>query len=167
MLFTLLDRAFKLCSNFDFFSSGNRQPKTIFENNGYPKGFVAFCIKKYLDNVLVQKEVVLECSKKELICVLSFTGKKSLQLRTRLVSSKENNLKLSELKVIFQSPCKLNLLFRFKDSLKRNTCSDIIYRNTCSNCKVTYYDKSYRHLFTRSVEHMDISNLTGKRLKRN
>ena len=34
-----------------------------------------------------------------------------------------------------------------------------------SNCKVTYYGKTYRHLFTRAAERMVISNLTGKRLK--
>ena len=35
----------------------------------------------------------------------------------------------------------------------------------CSNCKVTYYGKTYHHFFTRAAEHMGISNLTGKRLK--
>ena len=34
-----------------------------------------------------------------------------------------------------------------------------------SNCKVTYYGKTYCHVFTRAAEHMGISNLTGKRLK--
>ena len=36
----------------------------------------------------------------------------------------------------------------------------------CSNCKVTYYGKTYRHFFTRAAEHKSISNLTRKRLKR-
>ena len=35
----------------------------------------------------------------------------------------------------------------------------------CNNCKVTYYGKTYRHVFTRAAEDMGISNLTGKRLK--
>ena len=35
----------------------------------------------------------------------------------------------------------------------------------CSNCKVTYYGKTYRHFFTRAAEHVGISNLTGKRFK--
>ena len=61
--------------------------KTIFENNGYPKSFVDFCIKKYLDKVFIKKKVVLKASKKELICVLPFLGKKSMQLRTRLVNT--------------------------------------------------------------------------------
>ena len=86
LLFILLHRAFKLCSNLslnfclNFFMK--KLTKTIFENNGYPKSFVDICIKKYLDKVFIKKEVVLKASKKELICVLPFIGKKLLQLRT-------------------------------------------------------------------------------------
>ena len=57
LLFTLLHRAFKLCSNFE--------------------SFVDFCIKKYLDKVFIKNKVVLKASKKELICILPFFGKKS------------------------------------------------------------------------------------------
>ena len=88
-----------------------------------------------------------------------------MQLRTRLVNSIESNLKFCKLKVIFQSPCKLNSLFRYKDSLQKKIPSDTVYRYMCSNCKVTYYGKTYRHFFTRAAEHMEISNLTGKHLK--
>ena len=34
-----------------------------------------------------------------------------------------------------------------------------------SNCKVTYYGKTYHHFFTRATEHMGISTLIGKCLK--
>ena len=113
----------------------------------------------------MKKEVVMTASKKELIYILPFFGNKSLQLRTRLVNSIENNLKFCKLKVIFQSPCQLSSPFRYKDSLKKEIGSDVAYRYTFSNCKVTYYGKTYHHFFTRAAEHMGISNLTGKRLK--
>ena len=92
-------------------------------------------------------------------------GNKSLQLRTCLVNSIENNLKFYQLKVIFQSPCKLNSLFRYKDSLKKEIHSDIIYRYTFSNCKFTYYGKTYRLFFTRAAKLTGISNLTRKCIK--
>ena len=37
LLFTLLHRAFKLCSSFERFHQEIDKLKTIFENNGYPK----------------------------------------------------------------------------------------------------------------------------------
>ena len=138
MLFTLLHKAFKLCSNFELFHQEIDKLKIIFENNGYLKSFVDFCIKRYLDKEFIKKEIVVKVSKKDIICVLPLIGKKLLQLRTRLVKPIENNLKFCKLKFIFQSPCKLNSLFRYKDFLKKNTRSDIVHRYTCRNCKVTY-----------------------------
>ena len=88
-----------------------------------------------------------------------------MQLRTRLVNSIESNLKSCKLKVIFQSPCKLNSLFCYKDSFQKKIRFDIVYRCMCTNCKVTYYGKTYRHFLTKAAEHMGISNLTGKPLK--
>ena len=87
-------------------------------------------------------------SKEEIICIFPFIGKKSLQLRIRLVNSienNENNLKFCKLKSYFPITIKLNSLFRYKDSLKKNIRSDTVYRYTYSNCKVTYYDKTYPH----------------------
>ena len=98
-------------------------------------------------------------------CFLSILFKREKSLRTRLANSIESNLKFFKLKVIFQSPCKLNSLFCYKDSLQKKIHSDIVYRYVFSNRKVTYYGKTYRHFFTRAPEHMGISNLTGKRLK--
>ena len=165
LLLTLLHRAFKLCSNFECFHQEIDKLKTIFENNSYPKRFIDFCIKKYLGKVFIKKEVVLDASKIELICIYPLLGKKSMQLRTCLVNSIEGNLKFCKLKVTFQSTCKLNSLFCYKDSLQKKICSDIVYRYMCSNCKVAYYGKTYHHFFTRAAEHNAISNLTGKHLK--
>ena len=88
--------------SFEIFYQEIDKLKTIFENNGYPKSFDNFCGKKYLDKVFTNKEVVLKASKKQLTCVFLFIRKKSLQLRTRLVNSIENNFKFC--KVVFESP---------------------------------------------------------------
>ena len=158
MIFTLLRRAFKLRSNFELFHREIDKLKTIFKSNGYPTRFADPCMKKYLDNVFVRKEVVLKTSKKELICVVPFIGNKSLQLRTCLVNSTENNLKLCKLKDIFQSSCKLSSLFRYKYSLKKETHSDtpVVTARLLINIQ---------RFFTIAAEHMGISNLIGKRLK--
>ena len=97
--------------------------------------------------------------------MLPFIGKKSLELRSKLVKSVQNNLNFCHLKVVFQSPYKLHTLFRFKDTLDKKIRSHLVYRYSCSSCNATYYGKTYRHFFTRAAEHMSISNLTGKRVK--
>ena len=125
MLFALLDRAFKLCSNFERFHQEIDKVKTVFENNSYPKSFVDFCIKKYVDKVFIKKQGGTENLEKKTYLRPSFPWKK-----------------FCKLKVILQSSCKLNPLFRYKDSLQKKIRSDIVYRYMCSNCKVTYYGKT-------------------------
>ena len=97
--------------------------------------------------------------------MLPFIGKKSLQLRSKLVKSVQNNLSFCHLKVVFKSPYKLHTLFRFKDTLNKKIRPHPVYRYSCSSCNATYYGKTYRHFFTRAAEHMSISNLTSRRVK--
>ena len=103
--------------------------------------------------------------KKELVCVLPFIEKKSLQLKSKLVKSVHNNLSFCHLKVVFQSPYKLRALFRFKDTFDNKISSDLVYRYSCCSCNATYYGKTYQHFLARAAEHMGISNLTDKRVK--
>ena len=69
------------------------------------------------------------------------------------------------MKVNFRFKCRFNALFPFKYPLENKIRSAIIYRYMCSNCKVTYNGKTFRHFYTRAAEHMGIFNLTGKRPK--
>ena len=123
------------------------------------------CIKKFLNKLFVEGGLNFMFRKRELICVLPYLGKASLDLRTRFRRTVERNLPFCKLKIIFRSKCRLNTFFRFKDSIEKKIHSGIIYRYTCSNGKVTYYGKSFRQFYTRAAEHMGISKLTGKRLK--
>ena len=43
--------------------------------------------------------------------------------------------------------------------------SDVVYKFQCSLCNESYYGKSIRHLDIRSGEHIDVSPLTGKKVK--
>ena len=165
LIWSLLYRAFSLCSSFELFHQEILKLKDIFKRNGYPTSFIDNCVERFLDKVFIKKKSFLTASKKELVCVLPFIGKKSLQLRSRLVKFIQGNLQFCSLKVVFQSPCKLLSLFHFKDTLDKKTRSDLVYRYTCNNCNVTYYGKTYRHFFTRAAEHMGISFLTEKRVK--
>ena len=162
---TLLHRNFRLCSNYENFHREIETLKSILKHNSFPHNLVNHCIKKFLEKLFAQRGLNFMVPKRDLICVLPYLGKASLDLRTRRRSTIERNLPFCKLKLIFRSKCRLNTLFRFKDPLGKKIHCRIIYGYTCSNCKVTYYRKTFRHFYTRAAEHMEISNLTGKRLK--
>ena len=123
------------------------------------------CIKKFLNKLFVQRGLNFIVPKRELICVLPYLGKASLDLKTRLRRTVEKNLPFCKLKIIVRFKCRLNTLFRAKDSLEKKIHSGISNRYTYSNCKVTCYEKTFPPFYTRAAEHMGISNLTGRSLK--
>ena len=121
------------------------------------------CIKKFLNKLFIQRDLNFTVPKRELICVFLNLGQASLDLRTKLRQTIERNLPFCKLKMVFRSKCRL---FHFQYSLEKKIHSGIIYRYRCSNCNVTYYGKTYCHFYTRMAEHMGVSNLTGKCLKK-
>ena len=145
---TLLHRSLRLCSNF---YREIEILKSILKHNSHTPNLVNHCIKKFLNKLFIQWDLNCMVPRRELICVLPFLGKASHDLRTRLRRTIEGNLPYCRLKVIFRSNCRLNTLFRFKDSLEKKIHSGIIYRYTCSNCKVTYYEKTFCHFYTRAA----------------
>ena len=153
--------SFRLCSNYEKFHREIETFKSILKHNSYPLHLVNHCIKKFLNKLFVQRHFNFTFPKREMICVLPYLGKASLDLRTKLRRTIERNLPFCKLKIIFRSKCRLNTLFHFKDSLEKKIRSGIIYRYRCSNCNVTYYGKTFRHLYTRAAEHMRFSNQTG------
>ena len=162
---TLLHRSFRLCSNYENFHREIETLKSIIKRNSYSHNLESNFIKKLLNNLFVERDLNFTVPRRELVCVLPYLGKASLDLGTKLRWTIERNLPFCKLKIIFRSKCRLNTLFHFKDSLEKKIRSGIIYRYRCSNCNVTYYGKTFRHFYTRAAEHMGISNLTGKRLK--
>ena len=87
LISSLLYRAFKLCSNFELSHQEIIFLKDILKRNGYPSNFIDKCVKTFLDKIFIEKKVFSVAQKKELVCVLPFIGKKSLQLRSQLVKS--------------------------------------------------------------------------------
>ena len=76
----------------------------------------------------------------------------------------EKNIPFCKLNAVFRSTGRLGNLFRFKNSLGKKICSGIVYRCMFSNYKVTYFGKTFRHIFARASEHMRTSNMTEKRI---
>ena len=96
---------------------------------------------------------------------MPYTGKSSLDLRSRLRHAIKKNIPFCKLNVVVRSTCRIANLFRFKDSLAKKMLPEIVYRYTFSNCKVTYYRKTFRAFCTRVSEHMGTSNLMKKCIK--
>ena len=150
---SLLFRCFSLCSDF------------IMRFHSYLRDLIEKCIKEFLDKVLTPKPVVSTVLKKDLIIVLPYLGKLSLQIRTRINRIMKNKLPYCNVQFVFKTKCKISNFFTFKDKIPSVLCSGIVYKFQCASCNATYYGKTKRHFKVRMCEHLGISALTGKRVK--
>ena len=58
-------------------------------------------------------------------------------------------------------------VLNFKDKIKRELRSLLVYNFKCNGCNAEYINKTKRHKRTRTSEHIGVSPLTGKFVKNN
>ena len=138
LIFTLLFRIFSIFSDFSRFCSEVCHLKEILKKNAFPIKLTDSCIKNFLNIRLTEKLVTLTAEKKDLVIVLSFLCKLSLDLRTRLKNSISKNLLFRKIRVIFKSSRRISNFFQFKDKMPYCLRSNVICKCLCSRCNATY-----------------------------
>ena len=117
LIFILLFRTFSFVSDFSRFHSEVCHLKEILKRNAFPIKLIDSCIKNFLNKRLTEKPVTLTAEKKDLVIVLPFFRKLSLDLRTRLRNSISKNLPFCKVRVIFKSPTRISKFFRVVDAM--------------------------------------------------
>ena len=80
-----------------------------------------------------------------------------------LQNSFDKNLSSCKIKVIFKSTTCLSNFFRFKDKVRFNLRSNVVYKFLCGKDNVTYYGKACQHFNIRAGEHSGVLPLSGKK----
>ena len=76
-----------------------------------------------------------------------------------------DKLTCCNLKIVFTSPVRVKSYFIFRNKLPKMLLSGLVYKCNRGGCNATYYGKIKRHFKVRIWEHLDISHLTGKKVK--
>ena len=139
--------------------------KSILYKNSYPRDLADKCIKEFLDKLLAPKSVVSTVTKKDLVISLLYLGKLSLQICTRINRIMKNKRPYCNIQFAFLTKCKISNFLTYKDKIPSLLCSGIAYKFEFCCCNATYYGKTKRHFKVRMYEHLEISALTGKRVK--
>ena len=84
LVYTLLNRCFRICSNWSMFHSQLTRLKEM--KNGCQENFIDICFKFFFNRIRILKKI-LQLKKKPLRLVLPYLGTISLQTRTNLQKS--------------------------------------------------------------------------------
>ena len=163
LIYSLLFRCFRICSDYGRFHDEIVILKDIFDKNDYPCNVVNFCIRTFLTKIHRPKVEVCTVPKREINILLPFLGITSLDIRTKLQDLFRRKFPQCNLRIIFKASVRLRSLFRFKDRVPKLLHSGLVYCFKCSGCNATYYGKTKPHFKVRICEHLGISHLTGKK----
>ena len=91
----------------------------------------------------------------------------STELKVKLHKTFKQLLPACDLRVTFKVSLRMKNYFDFKDKLKRELRSLLVYNFKRNSCNVEYTGKTKQHYRTRTSEHIVASPLTGKCVKNN
>ena len=87
MIYTLVNRCFRICSSWSMFHQQLILLREIFQKNGYPENFIDRCFKLFINSTHILKQKVPTVEKNPPRLVLPYLGTISLQTRTKLQTS--------------------------------------------------------------------------------
>ena len=155
----LIDRSFRLNNTWDDFYLDLEKLKIILQKSEYPPKLIDKSHYRYLSKKILNKPKETDPIKtKENIRYfkLSFIGKflkfteNELQKLTKQFCKEGTNIK-----IVF-STFKLASLSSTKDKVPYGLKSYVVYKVLCVGCNASYVGETYRHISTRTHEHLEI-----------
>ena len=96
----------------------------------------------------------------------TFMGMISTELKVKLNKTFKQLLPACDLRVIFKASLRMKNYFNFKDKIKRELRSLLVYNFKCNSWNAEYIGKTKRHYRTRTSKHTGVSPLIWKCVKK-
>ena len=87
MVYALVYRCFKICSDWTKFHEELSSLKQVFLKSGYHFSFTDNCFKTFVDKLFIKRRQLITVEKETLFFSLPYLGEISLQTRTKLRKS--------------------------------------------------------------------------------
>ena len=158
LIYCLLDRIWKICSEIEERENEIKKLKIILAQNEYPQHIIDREIEKFINNrnkpqpnINITEDApqttTTSTDIKKRFIVLPYTGDKSEDFAKRLESLVTKSYPQIEFNVAFKTPNEIGKLFPFKDNIKNaKDKSFVVYRLKCEDCNASYIGKTKRIL---------------------
>ena len=153
----MLDRAWKICSNYELFHLEILSVKEILMKNDYPRSVIdkeiSIFIGKKFKNSEVEKDKDKDKDKSKIFLVLPYFNSQMDEFASRLSNFVSRYYPTVKFRVMFTCPTTLGKMFSFKEKTPNDLRSLLVYKINCSNCNDFYIGKTSRCLIRRIHEH--------------
>ena len=152
----LLDRIWKICSDYELINIEIIKLKQILLNNDYPLSIIDDEIYKFINNKYKIMENLTHKQQEDLktiYLVLPYLNSKVEEFGFNLENLIKKFYKTVKLKVVFETANDIGKCFPFKESLPKHMQSHVVYHLKCLDCDADYIGKTSRQIERRFEEH--------------
>ena len=105
------------------------------------KGLSTKCVQTFLNKVFIPKRIVQTAEMKQVTIVLPFMGMISTEMKVKLHRTFKQLLLACELRVILKISSRMKIYFNFKDKIKLELSSLLVFNFKCNSCNGEYIGK--------------------------
>ena len=162
-IFTLLNRALVLSSNWNAFHNEILFLVNFFKGNCFPPWLVYKKLNQLLNKHFSRRPVILTVPKMNFYATFPYISDLTFQKRfTQII---HEHFPAISVKLIPKNPLTIGSLFKIKDQLCPYMSSGVIYKYTCPKCiSGIYVGSTSRLLKVRIDSHRGVSFRTGSRI---
>ena len=158
---TLITRAYDICSSYFLLDIEIKFLENYFIDNGYPKRVFNQVLNNFLNFKFSPPPMKMTARKQVKYVKLPFVGELSYEIRRSLQSTFRKYFPQIKFQIVFTNRFTIGSLFKAKDSLPSDLCSNIVYGFSCPSCGAGYVGSTSRWLQHRILEHRGRSVRTG------
>ena len=137
-MFSLVNRAWNICSTFEGFHQEVRFIKDTLAANGYPNNFVESVVNKYLTRKYTSELPVYGPEKKRVILCLPYCGLNSVKISRQIKRCVNSVCPWLNVQVVFKAAFRLSRLSKLKSPFEAMSRSGVVYKLNCQDCLEFY-----------------------------
>ena len=162
---TLINRAYKICSNWVNFSQELKVLEKYFNKNSYPSHIFQNCLRSFLNSVYSPQQSIPTVPKCITYSPFPFLGPKTKKFQIEMTKILNKHFPFLIVKFAFSNQFRIKNFFHFKDSLVPLMRHNVVYLYTCPKCELgRYIGCTTRLLRVRICSHMGVSHRTHNQL---
>lgn len=154
---TLINRAYNVCCDFNFFHQDMVFLLNYFSENSYPIFVFYKVLKNFLNEKFCPRPVYSTASKDVKYIKLPYFGHSSYMVRKKLQEILKHCFPQISFRFVFNNPFTIRSLLKEKPTLPVDLNSCVVYLFTCSQCGLRCVGSSSRWLRHTILEHRGLS----------
>jgi len=163
-LFTLVNRAYKLSSDFVSFDQEINFLRNFFITNNYPAKLFNQVVKQYLGNIYQSRVPVITVPKRTVYLELPFIGYHTNKLKHEVNLIMTKYYPHIQARYYFRNNFKVGSFFKKCDIPPMPLRSSVVYKYTCDCCQQFYIGSTVLQMFRRYSAHQGVSFRTNRPL---